>query len=211
MSDLTPPAPGVVAVEDDHDAPRNEALAFLSERERFALNIFEKTNTPPIASSTAERLFLLFLRGLTCDEISKLNPGFTLGQVVDARVRWLWDRHRREYDARLMTDGADAIKRAQFEAALLAADMLAASAKLNRERLHRFMVTGDERDLGDLSIGSLRALKETVEVLLRATRQDAPAPRGAPPAEGPGVVPVGHAPQGGVLELAAAKRASRKG
>lgn len=158
--------------------PHEQARRALSEREAFALGVFEESNLSQIAPATADKLFLLYLRGLDCEGIRQ-TTNFGLGPLVDARVRYLWDDRRRDYDLSLVTDQADAIRRSQLEAALLAADMITAAARLNRQRLHRYLVSGDERDLGDLAIGSLKHLREALDVLMVATRQNQAKSSGA--------------------------------
>lgn len=181
--------------DEDHDAegaptegpdPRAQALAVLDQRELDALVYLESRRDlnqgyAPVAKATSDRFFQLFLRGLSTEDIRVLT-GFQLAQVVECRVNHGWDVRRQGYDLQLMTDGVDAVKRAQLETALLAADMLAASAKMNRERIHRYFATGNENELGDLSITSIRSLKETLDVLMTATKQNAPGKAEAPPA-----------------------------
>lgn len=156
-------------------------------------------------------MFQLYLRGEDCENIRKLTS-FSLGQVVACKVLGTWERRRAEYDLTLRLEGVDAIKRSQMETALLAADMLTASAILNRDRIRKFLLTKNERDLGDLSITSIRGLRETLEILMTATRQTREAGAGTAPAEEPPPprsVVVEAVPVGGLSELAAAKRAAR--
>lgn len=156
-------------------------------------------------------MFQLYLRGMSCEDIRQLT-GFGLGQVVEAKVRGQWDRRKTEYDASLLLDGAEAIKRSQLEAALLSADMITAAATLNRKRIAKYLMSHDEKDLGDLSIGSLGALQKALEIMMTATRQLAPkgsqlaAPAEAPP---PAPVPIEVQATGGSLsELAAGRKAA---
>jgi hypothetical protein len=198
-------------IEKSSGDPRTEALGQLDDREASALAVYEASTLPPIAAGTADNLFKLFLRGCSTEEIRKLNQ-FTFGQIIDARVRYSWDRRKAEYDLQLVTDGADAIKRSQMEAALLAADLITASAHLNRQKIQRYLQTGDEAHIKDVDVGSLKQLHQALEVLLKATRQDTPAgSRGTPTPEPPlrptvDVQVTQALPAAGILALAAGKR-----
>lgn len=208
---------GQEAEVEGQEDPCQEALACLDDRERHALGYLERSRAAgggyaPLSSDFSQRLFQLFLRGLTTEDIRILNPGCQLSQIVECRVVGEWDRRRATYDLQLVTDGADAVKRAQLETALLASDMLAASARINRERIHRYFLTGDQRELGDLTITSIRALKETLDVLMTATRQNQPQGISRPdddPAAGAPPVLVGLPASRSLVEMAAEKRQAR--
>jgi len=58
----------------------------LTEREKYAFQKHVSKRDPPIAPITAVKLFELFLAGRTCEDIRRLNPAFTLGQIVHARI-----------------------------------------------------------------------------------------------------------------------------
>lgn len=204
----------LVVASADPPTARDLALVLLDERERQALEYFETSyrlgTTAPIAPSTADRMFTLWLRGLSTEDIRALNWGFGLGAIVDARVRYGWDRRMAEYDQQQVTDTAAAIRRAQIETAALAADMLSASALLNREKLQRYMMTRDERDLGDLAITNTKQWKDALEILLKATQQDQPRPARAPMPSEDDPLPIGvPASAGGVVALAAQQRQVR--
>lgn len=204
-----------LAVGED---PRAQAVARLDPREVQALAYLEAQRDrgqgyPPIARDVSERMFRLFLRGMSPEDIRVLNPGYQLGQLVEARVRDEWDVRREDYDLNLVSDGEQAIRRAQLETALLAATTLSVAARVKRERLARYELTGDEKYLGDEDITTMRALAKNLELLLVATRQESlPGRVGGPPAAPPAEPPPVAAPpatQGTLIERAAARRQER--
>jgi hypothetical protein len=147
-------------------------LTALTEAERHALAYFQNSGGPPISPDTADKLYELFLRGCTCAEIRRLNPGFSMGQIVHARVANGWDHRKNEHDDRLLGEANPGATRISLEACEFVALQLAAAHRLNRDRLLRYMQTGNEDDLGDLAITSLRQYKDVVELLQKLTGQD---------------------------------------
>jgi hypothetical protein len=156
--------------------PQNQTRAIeeiLDPRELYAYTVCLGAKSPQISTSTAAKFFELFLNGRTCEDIRKLNPGFSLGQIVIARIQGEWDRLKLEYQQNLLLSVRERFQQAQLETVTLLADMLAARVKLDRERYARFLQTGDESEIKDaIQIGSIKDLKATLEALMKATGQD---------------------------------------
>jgi hypothetical protein len=190
----------------------------LDPREKGALTYFKTSGSHAVAADTAERMFFLFLRGLGTEDIRKLAPGFSLAQIVHARVVGKWDRRRAEYDAQLTTTGVETVNRARAELAVFLGDAIAAATAVGREKLQRYALSRNPDDLGSLELSTMKDLKAALELLLKTTGQDAPAkrePQPAPPVsvtgDGATVNVLQLGPNTTVSDLAAARRAARRG
>ncbi len=136
----------------------------------------DKRLLAPMALDTSMSLFQLYLHGLTCEEIlsQEANKGFTMGQLLEARVRDGWDTRRQAYLDRLFSTIFDRVKQTQMESVSFTTDLLAAAHKLYGDQLRKFLQTGDEKDLGKAAdlIKSLDAYRKVADVLLKMTGQD---------------------------------------
>lgn len=165
---------GDVAVIDQVETPRERALARLSLSERNAYERYLATDQPRLAPQVEAQFFALYLNGKTCAEIQRLNTDFRFGSIVRARVDALWDDKREEHIASLLLTVRERVQQVQLESVEYLADMLAATHKLNGDKLKKFLQTGEESVLGEMRI-TLRDLKEyakVVETLMKVTGQD---------------------------------------
>lgn len=134
----------------------------------------EHKNKPSLAPALSVRLFELFLNGSSCEEIVKLNNGvYTLGQVLEARVRDQWDDKKDRYLADLYGGVLDRVKQTQIEAVGFTSDLLAVAHKQFGQKLKKYLQNGDETELKDVvSLGSLQGYSKAIEILLKLTGQE---------------------------------------
>lgn len=152
---------------------QEEKESLLTERELREYRIYMRLKQPPMAPSAEGEFFRLFLNGVNCEEIHRLNPnGFSLGAIVRARIEFDWDQKRREHQEQLSLRIRDRVMQVQLETTERVANELAASNKAINERVLRYIQTGDDKALEGTGIGTLKHLKETVELLLKLTGQD---------------------------------------
>lgn len=144
----------------------------ITPREQYAFDQFKKSDLPKLSPSLSAKLFELFLNGKTCEEIRKLNPQYTLGQIVAARIEGDWDGQRVEYERTLLAGVRRRAAQAQLETITLVADMLAAAKRVFGDKIARYFQTGDEAELGDLKIRNIKDLQALTEMLLKVTGQD---------------------------------------
>lgn len=159
-------------MSDDIDKPPDDGLTVL-EREEWQK--WRRSNDPsPLAASTALKMYELFLLGHSCEEIVRSNENrFPLGLVVDARMRYKWDRRRDEYLNKLFNDAGDIVRQRQIEGAVFLGDVLAAAHKQYGGQLRKFMQTGDVKDLPDqFKADSITKYKMIVDALTKITGQD---------------------------------------
>lgn len=144
----------------------------LGDGEAYAFEYFLKVNQPALAPSLNAQLYTLFLNGRTTEEIRRINPAITLGQIVHARIEGDWDLRREEYLDRLLTETTGRVQQATLETADFVCDMLAVANKEHGDRLRKYLQTGNQDDLGDFKIDSIFNLKQTIEALQKLTGQD---------------------------------------
>ncbi len=144
----------------------------LSEGEIYAYEYWKKSSQGAVAASLNAQLFGLFLNGKNTEEIRRLNPLLTLGQIVSARIEGDWDKRRDEHLDRLLADTSGRIQQATMETSELICDMLAVANKEHGDKLRKYLQTGNEADLGDFKVDSLGNLKQAIEVLQKLTGQD---------------------------------------
>lgn len=151
-------------------------LRTLSERELEALKKFREdrqySKDYPLSPIAQAKLFELYLNGKSCEEIQKLNTGFSLGQVVDSFVEGKWEQRRKNHINRLLSRVKERVVQVQSEAVEFMADMMSAAHKLHGEKLKKYLQSGNEADLGEMSINSLDKYRKAAEIILKLTGQN---------------------------------------
>jgi hypothetical protein len=147
----------------------------LTPHERGTLEVYlerkRERPDPPLAPSLQLQLFELFLNGKTCEEISKLNPGIGMGQVLKTRIEGDWDEKRHRHMDSLLMGVASRVQQVQLESVVFISDMLSATHKLHGEAIKRYLQTGNQAELKGLAITNMKAYKEVLETLLKMTGQ----------------------------------------
>lgn len=145
----------------------------LTARERYAYEYWCRSEQPGVAPAFGASMFALFLNGKSCEEIHRLNPGLTLGQVVSARVQGEWDRRRDEYAQDLLDRAAERLEQSTLASADFLQDMLAVARKKHGDALKRYLQDGNEAHLKDtMTVDSIDAFKKVVEALQKLTGQE---------------------------------------
>lgn len=152
----------------------DKAREILSPDEQLLVEKYANGGGYPVAKSTAISFFELYLRGSSCEEIQKINPGFKLGAILLARVEHDWDKIRDEYTASTQELIRRKVQSAQLEAVGMVSTMLSVAAKVSNEKYQRFLQTGDETELkGAMTIDNINSMVRMSETLLKLTGQDA--------------------------------------
>jgi hypothetical protein len=151
------------------------AIEALTPKEAHALRYFGRTNQASISADKASEFYELYLNGNDCEEIRRLNPGFSLGQIVHARVRDDWDLKREEHQQKLLVHAPPRVAQVQIESTQFLSDLLAASIKLHWDAIKKFLQDGNPTHLQGtpLSNGaSLKQIRDIIDTLQAATGQD---------------------------------------
>lgn len=118
-------------------------------------------------------MFAAYLQGQTCEDIAELMPGFSLGQIVHARVVGDWDVKRDEHMQRMLNTMRGRVAQSELETVDLIANLIAASKKAIDQKVRKYLISGDENELKGVPIAtSLKEWTALYELLLRATGQD---------------------------------------
>lgn len=164
-----------MADENRQEVALQRAVEALTPKEAHALRYFKTARQSEIAPSKAAEMYDLYLAGKNCDDIRRLNPGFSLGQIVHARIRDDWDLQREEHQQKLMSTAAPQVIQAQVETSLFLTDLLTAAVKLHWEAIERFLQTGDKTHLKGTPLengASMKQIREILDTLQSATGQD---------------------------------------
>jgi hypothetical protein len=151
---------------------------------------------PELSPETSARMFALFLRGTDCAEIARLNRGIALGIILRARLADDWDGRRREYRHSLLDATRERVQQITLESVEFVSNTLAAAHKQHGDKAKRYLQSGDESELGSFAITSIKAYRDTLDVLRelvvgRETPKQPERPRAEEAEEGqePRVVP----------------------
>ena len=144
----------------------------LTTREVAAYEEYMLRGPPPISPLTQAQFLALFLRGKSCEEIQSINPGFPLGAIIKCRLEGDWDRRLDEYREQLFTGIRDKLTQVELESVNFLTDLLSVAHKQQGGKLKKYLQTGEEKELGDITINSIRAYAQTLELLVKVTGQD---------------------------------------
>lgn len=161
--------------------PEERALALLSVEERVELERFRRSGKPGLSPQAALKLYQLWVEGVTCQEIVALKPEFSLGLILHTRIDQRWDLRREAYLADLYLNANDRLKQVGAEALNFLSIVLAAAHKDHGERLKKYLMTGDPKDLGVMHITSMKEYKATIETIAKLTGADRPPAPAVPP------------------------------
>ena len=148
------------------------ALDRLSVDERSIYDRFVHIGGRELSADAAARLYGLYLQGVSCEDISRLNPAVDLATVLAARVRYNWDERKDVYVGDLMAYAGDAVRQTAAETVQLLGLMVAAASKKHGDALKRYLATGDESVLGEFDIKTIRQFRDVVEMMVRITGGD---------------------------------------
>jgi hypothetical protein len=127
----------------------------------------------PLSISTAMAFFELYLNGYNVQEIHRLNSAFPVGAIYWAKVQHDWDAKKDTILNEMVQTVREKVLKAQLETTGLMSDILIATNKRYRDRIKKYLQTGDEKMFDEsLNINSIQSLLKLSEGLLRLTGQD---------------------------------------
>lgn len=141
------------------------ALKALPERELGVYRYFLQKKQVPIADDMAEKMFALYQRGSSCDEIRRLFPQFSLGQIVGARVIGGWDERRDAEVKNLQREVPAKVETVELETQEFLANLLHASHKRFNDALKMYISTGEVSHLTAAGVPLPRSMKELKDVV----------------------------------------------
>jgi hypothetical protein len=144
----------------------------LSDEDQKILNEYRDAGHPPLAPSTSSAFFELFLNGNTVREIQRLNSAFKLGAILDAQIRYDWDREKDRYIRDLQSKTFQRMVQVQMESASFLADTLSAAHKKYGTALRKYLQTGNEEDLEGYDVSNITSYSKSIDALMKITGQD---------------------------------------
>lgn len=161
-----------IVVKTPAEENRERALARLSPDERSVYDRFVRAGRHEISADFAARLYGLYLQGVSCDDIARLNSAVDLATILAARVRYLWDERKDAYVADLMCVTGDVVRKTAAETVQLLGLMMAVATKRHGDAFKKYLATGDESVLGEFDIKTIKQMKDAVEMLMKVTGAD---------------------------------------
>lgn len=149
----------------------------LSPREKAAYDEYLQRSPHPISPLTQAQFLALFLRGKSCEEIQSLNPGFPLGAIVKCRMEGDWDRRLDEYREQLFIGIKERLTQVELESINFLTDLISVAHKQQGNKLKKFLQNGDEKELGDMTITSIKSYSQVMDLLVKVTGQGKDVPQ----------------------------------
>lgn len=150
-------------------------MDILTARERSAYSLSITRKEPFLSPILADQFYKLFESGRSCEEIQGLNKGISLGIVVRARIDFGWDDKRIAHFESLREHARTQAQNLTLESVAFLEDLLTSFHKSDREKLQRFIQTGNPDELKGALIttpSSLKVYQGVVELLMKLTGQD---------------------------------------
>ena len=166
-------------VEEERGQVSNEIVKLeemeLTARERAAYKLSVDRKEPFLSPGLSDQCYSLFEAGHTCEEIHEVNKGLSLGTIVRARVDHHWDERRLAHFESLRTQARTQAQHLALDSLSFLGDLMSAIHKHDREKLQRFILTGDTSELATVLVtgSGFKTYKEIIELLLKLTGQDA--------------------------------------
>jgi proteasome lid subunit RPN8/RPN11 len=144
-----------------------------SEQSALEKHLASREADQLMAARTSAEFLGLYLQGYSTVDIQKMNPGFSLGFIVKARLDYEWDKYKKEYIQALMTSTRDAVLKVQLEALRFAADGMAVHQRVIGDAFRKFLQTGRKEDLGEYKDTiTVKNYKEYIALMMQLTGQD---------------------------------------
>jgi hypothetical protein len=144
----------------------------MTKREKQMYRASKMDREPVLPANVIEDLYRLYQSGKGCEEICELNPKYTLGQIVRARVDNEWDDRKKEYLETLVKNAEPLAKQVAIESIGFIGTFLSVVHQHDQHKLQRFIQTRDKAELDGAIIfdtGTLKIYKEMLDMFLRAT------------------------------------------
>jgi hypothetical protein len=170
----TPQPSKELQTSSDKEVRLATAIKALSDRERAAYKYFVNNEVRGIPEQNQEELFKLYKAGNGCEELRRLFPHFSLGQIVAARVMWQWDERKGDAVATLKSEVPTKVETVQLETQDFLANLLRASQMKHNDALKRYIATGDESHLNGVPLPkNMKELRDLTELYMKASGTDA--------------------------------------
>jgi hypothetical protein len=169
------PATKEIQPISDKEVRLATARKALTEREDAAYKYFAKTGQIEVAADKAEELFRLFQTGSTCEDIRRLFPSFSLGQIVACRVMLGWDERKLSESKNLQREVPLKVGNTALEVQDFLANLLSATHRKWNDALLVYRATGDVNVLKAAEVPlpkNMKELKDIAELFMKISGTD---------------------------------------
>lgn len=150
----------------------------LSSIEAEAYDKWLSNDRSSLSITTAAKFYELFLQGCSCEEIARLNQGVDLGAIIDARLKYDWDKEKSIYITNLMSQIREQTQKNYMESVKFLGNVLTTVHMRFEEKLKKYFQTKDEADLGEFALTDMKEYRHNLDLFFRLTGQDAKAVKG---------------------------------
>jgi len=143
-----------------------------TEHEKELLRRAVDTGFKPISPTLSAQMAALFIQGYSCAEIAAQNKGFSEADVLYCRKKFEWDRERDEYTVNLTKRAVASLQRQKMESIEFLTNTMSVMHKQHREKMLKYLQTGNADDLPEFQITSMKMYKEVIETISKITGED---------------------------------------
>ena len=148
-------------------------LKLLNKDELKAYNYFVDNEVIGLSEETSDKMLDLYCNGSSCDDIRKLIRGYSLGQIVAARISWDWDERKEERIKKIVENMPSQTPLALLESQEFLSDMLRATQRRFKQNLKKYIATGDEEALDGFKLpNNIKEYSQLVEIFMKASGFD---------------------------------------
>lgn len=149
---------------------KNSQIQKVEFDEDKALASWKKTKEAPATLVLALKWYELYLNAYSCEDIWRVNgQKFQLGMIVDAKIRYEWDKRKETQLSNLFNNIETKVIKVKNESISLLSDLLAAAHKIWGDKVAKFLQDGDMDALAGFDPSSLKNYKEILAMLQALT------------------------------------------
>ncbi len=146
-----------------------------TDKEIEAYLAYKAANKPHIAAATALNFYHLFLEGFEPEKLAEKFPQWGLGAIVDARIRYQWDRRKVEYVNDLHRRVTSRAVKFQYESMDFMQNLAAVThIKFNKEMME-YIQNPTKENIPNTMIHSIREYKDLIAAMDQLTKLGQPA------------------------------------
>jgi hypothetical protein len=151
---------GLQKVQSELTPDENKALTnFLAQKDKGG------SLTKVLAAPLQEELFRLYVNGTSIQDIAKLNPNLSLGQICHAAVEYKWKETKDSYVEAAIQRNKERLPQMLSESVEYIADLITATHKFNGDKIKKYIQTGEEEYIAGINLGNFKNYKELVEAM----------------------------------------------
>lgn len=117
-------------------------------------------------------LFTFFLHGYSCEDISRMHRGISIGQILCARVNGNWDIRKEEHLNNLLGTVKSKVQQTVLESVDSLTKQLNVTHRMLDAAIKKYEQTGDEGELRKFGLFNVKGYATALKSLLQMTGQE---------------------------------------